>query len=145
MRPRAKIDPFVGGLLLCVMEQKKLTRAETARRVGTSRSSLTGIITGRIGPSERTAIRLGYVLGVEANEILYRLADSRLVREYVRERKRITELCGKLVKPSRRRVAVCHADVLALCRMGSQHCHLCRDWDCGDNMNPDSPRGRGGR
>lgn len=131
-----RVCPYVGGYLLPVIERKGLTVTEVALRLGVSRSFFYRVLAGQAGVSPKLAIALEYVLGVRGDQVLRAYYERRLAEAREKERRRIVALSGRYA------ARPCHADVLALCSRGSQWCHLCRDWECNDNMNTERPVAR---
>lgn len=128
-----RLCSFVGETIYAAMVAQQLTICETARRLGISRAYLYRVLSGSGGITPRLAIALGYVLGLDSGLLFRAVAERRMYRARECEHRRIIALSGS------RRARPCHADVLALCKLGSQWCHVCREWTCGDNMNPQQP------
>ena len=131
-----RLDPFVGQYLYPMMLTRQFTVAETALRLGISRSYLYRILSGAAGVPPRLAIAMEYVLGAKGDVVLAAVAARGLERAREQEKRRLVKLSRNYgAHPP-------HADVLALCRLGSQWCHECRDWTCDDNDNPAKPKPR---
>lgn len=127
------LDCYLGEYLYPMMVMRRFSVAETALRLGISRSYFYRILTGTAGVRPRLAIAMEYVLGAKGDVVLAAVAARGLDRAREAEKRRLAKLSRNL------RARPCHADVAALCRLGSQWCHVCRDWTCGDNSNPAKP------